>query len=117
MHINIIIIQITTIKYDITLTTLSFFIFSNVLPHDMTKNPVKFSFASQIFFWKTLKHLQKMAAEHFFAKAWSLRFERFLKKIRDFLKNLLLIVNGLEAFLPTDYPWMSLDKFMQFVQC
>ena len=31
-----------------------------------------------------------MAAEHFFAKAWSLSFERFSQKIRDFLKNLLL---------------------------
>ena len=49
VHINIIIIQITSIKYDITLTTLSFFIFCNVLPHDMTKNPVKFCFSSQIF--------------------------------------------------------------------
>ena len=54
MHINIIIIQITSIKYDITLTTLSFFIFSNVLPNDITKNPVKFCFSSQIF-WKTFK--------------------------------------------------------------
>ena len=44
VHINIIIIQITSIKYDITLTTLSFFIFSNVLPHEITKNPVKFCF-------------------------------------------------------------------------
>ena len=32
-----------------------------------------------------------MAAEHFFAKAWSLSFERFSQKIRDFLKNLLLM--------------------------
>ena len=31
-----------------------------------------------------------MAAQHFFAKAWSLSFERFSKKIRDFVKNLLL---------------------------
>ena len=31
-----------------------------------------------------------MAAEHFFAKAWSLSFEQFSQKIRDFLKNLLL---------------------------
>ena len=31
-----------------------------------------------------------MAAEHFFVKARSLSFERFLQKIRDFLKNLLL---------------------------
>ena len=49
VHVNIIIIQITSIKYDITLTTLSFFIFSNVLSHDITKNPVKFCFSSQIF--------------------------------------------------------------------
>ena len=49
VHINIIIIQITSIKFDITLTALSFFIFSNVLPHDITKNPVKFCFSSQIF--------------------------------------------------------------------
>ena len=34
-----------------------------------------------------------MAAEHFFAKAWSLCFERFSQKIRDFVKNLLLITN------------------------
>ena len=32
-----------------------------------------------------------MAAEPFFAKARSLSFERFLQKICDFLKNLLLI--------------------------
>ena len=31
-----------------------------------------------------------MAPEHFFAKAWSLSFERFSQEIRDFLKNLLL---------------------------
>jgi hypothetical protein len=31
-----------------------------------------------------------MAAQHFFAKAWSLSFGRFSKKIRDFVKNLLL---------------------------
>ena len=81
MHINIIIIQITSIKYDITLTTLSFFIFSNVLPHDITKNPVKFCFSSQIF----LENFQeKMAAEHFFAKAWSLSFERFSQKNATF---------------------------------
>ena len=49
VHISIIMIQTTSIKYDITLTTLSFFIFSNVLPHDITKNPVKFCFSSQIF--------------------------------------------------------------------
>ena len=89
MHINVIIIQITSIKYDIALTTLSFFIFSNVLPHDITKNPVKFCFSSQFFFGKLSK--QKMAPEHFFAKAWSLSFERFSQEIRDFLKNLLLI--------------------------
>ena len=46
VHINII-IKITSIKY-ITLTTLSFFIFSNVLPHDITKNPVKFCFSLQM---------------------------------------------------------------------
>jgi hypothetical protein len=30
-----------------------------------------------------------MAAQHFFVKAWSLSFERFSKKIRDFVKNLI----------------------------
>ena len=35
-----------------------------------------------------------MAAQHFFAKAWSLSFERYSKKIRDFVKNLLLITIG-----------------------
>ena len=49
VHINIIIIQITSIKYDITLTTLSFFIFSNVLPHGITNNTVNFYFSLQIF--------------------------------------------------------------------
>ena len=70
VHINIIIIQITSIKYDITLTTLSFFIFSNVLPHDITKNPVKFCFCSQIFL-ENFK--QKMATEHFFAVCFSMQ--------------------------------------------
>jgi hypothetical protein len=31
-----------------------------------------------------------MAAQHFFAKAWSLSFERFSKKLRDFVKKSLL---------------------------
>jgi hypothetical protein len=46
MHIYIIIIQITVIKYDITPTMLSFFIFSNVLRRDIAKNPVKFCYLS-----------------------------------------------------------------------
>ena len=33
----------------------------------------------------------KLAAKHILAKAWLLSFERFYAKIRDFLKNLLLI--------------------------
>jgi hypothetical protein len=39
-----------------------------------------------------------MAAQHFFAKAWSLSFERFSKKIRDFVKNLLSFSGKLSAF-------------------
>jgi hypothetical protein len=34
------------IKYDITLTMLSFFIFGNVLPRAIAKNPVKFCYLS-----------------------------------------------------------------------
>jgi hypothetical protein len=41
VHICIIIVQVTAIIYDITLTTLSFFRFSNILPDDITKNPVR----------------------------------------------------------------------------
>ena len=34
------------IKYDITLTMLSFYIFGNVLPRDKAKNPVKLCYLS-----------------------------------------------------------------------
>ena len=71
MHINSIKIQTTCIKYDITLTTLSFFIFSNVLPHDITKNAVKFCFSSQIF----LKNFQtKDGARAFFREGLVAKF-------------------------------------------
>ena len=78
----------TSVKYDIALTKLSFFTFSNVSRQDIAKDVVKFCLSSR----KTFK--AKMAADHkreFFSKAWSLCFERFSRKKHEFVKNLLLI--------------------------
>ena len=64
-----------------------FFEYSNVLYRHVAKDPVKFFKFSQI-----LENLLEniMAAKGFLPQAWSLSFERFLPKILDFLKNLLL---------------------------
>ena len=64
-----------------------FFKYSNVLYRHVAKDPVKFFKFSQI-----LENLLEniMAAKGFLPQAWSLSFERFLPKILDFLKNLLL---------------------------
>ena len=53
----------------------------------VAKDPVEFFKFSRI-----LENLleNKMAAKGFLPQAWSLSFERFLPKILDFLKNLLL---------------------------
>jgi hypothetical protein len=76
VHIYIIIIQTTAIKYDITFTMLFLFISSNVFPHDITKNEksskVLFVFGN---FGKFVKPRWRRSI--FLAKAWSLSFERF----------------------------------------
>ena len=55
----------TSVKYNIALTKLSLFMFSNVLPRDVGNDVVKFCLSSQIF----LKNFQnKMAAGHFFGR-------------------------------------------------
>jgi uncharacterized membrane protein len=58
-----------------------------------------------------------MAAQHFFAKAWSLSFERFSKKIRDFVKNLLLIIYSVMWFTCFVYTlfWLNPSDWFQLV--
>ena len=91
----------TSVKYNIALTKLSLFMFSNVLPRDVAKDVVKFCISSQIF----LKNFQnKDGSGAFFSKAWSLSFERFSQKIREFVKNLLLNSNLAQAVYGFDVP-------------
>ena len=113
--INIIIIQITSIKYDITLTTLSFFIFSNVLPHDITKNPVKFCFSSQIFLenFKT-----KDSSRAFFREGLIAKFRAvFAKNTRLSKISPLKLATLLAIYFSTDSDYKNNRFPGVFFQC
>ena len=66
----------TSVKYDIALTKLSFFMFSNVLSHDRAKDVVKFCLFSQIFLKNIENKDDSRSGAFCFSKAWSLSFER-----------------------------------------
>ncbi len=80
-----------TPTYNMTLHLPGYFLFYLQCFAFSTFATIQENFVSFRKFNKKFK--TKMAAKHFLSKAWSLSFERIWWKIRDLVKNLLLISN------------------------